>query len=168
MFTKSYTQNQIFSILEVFEKHSIRNFVISKIKADSYKVSSEVSHTYIKDEHFREFIEKNNYEKILNIYLIPDIFKEKIITLTRVSPSDRAIKERLIIEKEHENIIDFILKEDDTLKNLFINSVGSINLEVNKRYLKSDYESKVIKLFIQNNRANELKSKMYIDGESIE
>ncbi len=167
LFTNLYTQLEVISILEVFEKHNIKNFAILKINK-KYQISSELSHTYIKDAQFKDFITENNYDRILDIYLIPDVFKEKIITLTKIAPSDRAIKERLIREKEHKEIIDFIVKEDDILKNLFINSVGLISLEVNKRYLKSDYESKVIKFFIQNNRADELKSKIYIDGESID
>jgi hypothetical protein len=167
LFTNLYTQLEVISILEVFEKHNIKNFAILKINK-KYQISSELSHTYIKDAQFKDFITENNYDRILDISLIPDVFKEKIITLTKIAPRDRAIKERLIREKEHKEIIDFIVKEDDILKNLFINSVGLISLEVNKRYLKSDYESKVIKFFIQNNRADELKSKIYIDGESID
>jgi len=167
MFTNLYTSDEIISILEIFEKHSIKNFAILEIDK-KYQISSQVSHTYIKDEQFKAFIKEDNYEKNLDIYLIPELFQEKIIRLTKILPDDKMIKEKLIREKEHQTIIDFIIKEDDILKSLFMNSLDFIGLEVDRKYRRSDYEHKVIQFFIENKRINELKSKIYIDGEGID
>jgi hypothetical protein len=170
-FSGKYSCEDIHVILSIFKNPDknpeikIKDFAIRQ-EGDKYIIDAKSKHIHIENKAFKEFLEKHDFSGVLDdLALIPEQFKETVLSFLELSPFDEEIKKKLIKKQvDFHHLINFI--ETTELKTEFLNKIQFLHFDTKNRYGCESYEHKILKMAIS--IGYDIKEKIIIDGSKID
>jgi len=152
---------QIFSVLDTNIK-----FAVLKNKSNNYEILFNSNNLFIKNNDFREFLEKKYELYEMEYYLIPEELEKSITGIIGKNSSDKEILEDLLEENEHKEVIDFI--EYYQLEDKFLSTLDRLDINTSSSSSNTSYELKVLDFILKYEDSLEVnKRKVFINNEQV-